>query len=215
MDPLSKLITQGSPAALNLVKSLLNRPMLINLGKIGGMEGQGLPFAIPLETEDHSQDGSAQVSESLLITKDQKTNVADNVAPGPWEWNMSGYIPGIPLLEPTNFFTPFVTLNTNLLKLAFKKGYVLVFKDIDAEIYTYTVIKSLSIKTQADCRNATPFRMTLRELNLLSVTNSNKSETAAKSFPSDGQIIGGVLKVGSTVAGAVTAGPKILTAIGG
>lgn len=199
MDALTKLVTQGSPAALNLVKSLLATPILINPGVINSRD-QGMPFAIPLETETNSQTGSAEVSESLVITKNQKRNLTDNVAPGAWSWNLSGYIPGITALEPTNKFTPFVMMNTALLRNAYKQGYVLIFKDIDAAIYKTVAIQSLTINPQADCRNKTPFSMTLKEINVLEALNSDESETKKKSFPSAGTLAGDALLAGTSLA---------------
>lgn len=213
MDALSQLIVQGSPAALNLVRSLLNTPMLINTGFVGDAR-QGLPFAIPLETEDHSQQGSAQVSESLVITANKKVSVADNVAPGSWEWSLSGYIPGITALEPSNYFTPFVRLNTNLLKNAFKQGYVLIFKDVDAAIYTKVVIKQLTIRTQADSRNKTPFTMTLKEINTITTRNTDETQQELLSNPTLGTILGDALNAGSTIAvNAATDAAALVSAI--
>lgn len=172
MESMSKLVAQGAPGALKMVKSLLDTPTLINPGFFGTLK-QGLPFFVQIQTESHVQQGDALVSESLVIAKGKKANIADNVAPGPWEWNLSGYILGMPSLELTNLFTPFVTLNTTLLKNAFKKGYILTFKDVGGAIYKRVAIKRLSIKTEADTRNAVPFSMTLKEINMMDVLAPN------------------------------------------
>lgn len=177
MESLTRLVAQGAPGALKMVKSLLDTPALINTG-FSGEASQGLPFVVPLDTESHVQQGDALVSESLVITQTQKKNIADNVAPGSWEWSLSGYIPGMPDLELTNLFTPFVKLNVSLLKNAFQKGYILTFKDIDASIYKRVVIKRLSIKTDSDARNAAPFSMTLKEINVLDTLAEQKSSLA-------------------------------------
>lgn len=166
MESMSKLVAQGAPGALKMVKSLLETPTLINPGFFGSLK-QGLPFAVPIQTESHVQQGDALVSESLVIVQNKKANIADNVAPGSWEWTLSGYIPGMPSIELTNKFTPFVKLNTSLLKNAFKKGYILTFKDADAAIYKRVAIKRLAIKTEAAAKNATPFSMTLKEINMM------------------------------------------------
>lgn len=175
-----------------MVKSLLETPALVNVGFVNGVQ-QGLPFVVPLDTEQHTQQGDALVSETLVITKSgRKANLADNVAPGAWEWSLSGYIPGMPDLELTNLFTPFVKLNVSLLKNAFKKGYVLTFKDVDAAIYKKVVIKRLAIKTEADARNAAPFAMTLKEINTM---DALATET--------GTLAGDARSVGTTVATSV------------
>lgn len=189
MESISRLVAQGAPGALKMVKSLLETPALVNVGFVNGVQ-QGLPFVVPLDTEQHTQQGDALVSETLVITKfGRKANLADNVAPGAWEWSLSGYIPGMPDLELTNLFTPFVKLNVSLLKNAFKKGYVLTFKDVDAAIYKKVVIKRLAIKTEADARNAAPFAMTLKEINTMDALATEM-----------GTLAGDALSVGTTVA---------------
>lgn len=194
-------IKQGNPGALKLAKTLLTTPTLINMGQ-AAETAQGMPFAIPLETEEHSQTGTAQVSESLVITKTQKVNVSDNIAPGAWTWNLSGYIPGIAALEPSNYFTPFVTLFTKLLQNAYKKGYVLIFKDIDATIYKRVVIQSLTVRTQADCKNKTPFRMVLKEINVMDLQAIEKSESETSALPDLGSALGLASSAGLIIASA-------------
>ena len=205
MSSLTKLVTQGAPAALNMVKTLLATPLLINPGIIAGKD-QGMPFAIPLETETNTQSGTAEVSESLILTKTVKKNMTDNVAPGAWTWSLSGFIPGISALEPTNKFTPFVTLNTALLRNAYKQGYLLIFKDIDAAIYKQVAIQNLTIDPQADCRNKTPFSMTLKEVNVMTALGSDAAEKAQSSFPGAGQLAGDAIMAGSTLAVGVGVG---------
>lgn len=204
MDGLSQLVVNGNSTALNLVKTLLDSPMLINPSITKDGLSQGAPFAIPLETETHQQTGNAEVSESLVITAEGKRNVADNVAPGAWTWNLSGYIPGNDALEITNLYTPFVALNSWLIRNAFQNGYVLIYKDIDAQIYRRVVIKSLTISTKADCRNKTPFSMTLKEINVIDdfMADATKSERAAQ--PKAGSITGYTAVAGTVIASKLT-----------
>lgn len=204
MDGLSQLVVNGNSTALNLVKTLLDSPMLINPSITKDGLSQGAPFAIPLETETHQQTGNAEVSESLVITAEGKRNVADNVAPGAWTWNLSGYIPGNDALEITNLYTPFVALNSWLIRNAFQNGYVLIYKDIDAQIYRRVVIKSLTISTKADCRNKTPFSMTLKEINVIDdfMADATKSEKAAQ--PKAGSITGYTAVAGTVIASKLT-----------
>ena len=214
MAELSQMVANGKPSALKLVKKLLDSPMLINLSITADGLSQGLPFAIPLETETHQQTGSAEVSESLVIAATGKKNVCDNVAPGAWTWNLSGYIPGMSALEKTNLFTPFVTLNTQLIKNAFKKGYVLIFKDIDCQIYKRVVIQSLTLSPQKDCRNKMPFSMTLKEINVITGLLSDLTESAAASAVAAGSALGSAAATGTVVAtsaavSAVTAKTKV------
>lgn len=211
MDKFSIALTQGSSGALKLAKTLLTTPTLINQGRIAKGD-QGMPFAIPLETEEHSQTGTAQVSESLIITKTQKVNVSDNIAPGAWTWSLSGYIPGIAALEPSNYFTPFVTLFTKLLQNAFKKGYILVFKDVDATIYKRVVIQSLTVRTQADCKNKTPFSMTLKELNVMDLQTVERTEAQTSAMADLGSALGFSSMAGLTIA--TSAGIGALQSLG-
>ena len=204
MDGLSQLIVNGNPTALNLVKTLLDAPMLVNPSITKDGLSQGAPFAIPLETETHQQTGNAEVSESLLITAGGKKNVADNVAPGAWTWNLTGYIPGNAALEPTNLYTPFVALNSWLIRNAYQQGYVLIYKDIDAQIYRRVVIKSLTINTKSDCRNKTPFSMTLKEINVMDDFLSNMTQSGKAAQPASGSKIGYTAAVGTVVAAKTT-----------
>lgn len=204
MDGLSKLVINGDPAALNMVKSVLTTPTLINTDIL-----QGMPYAIPLDCKSYRQTGSAAVSESLLIVRNGKKNIADNVAPGAWSWEMSGYIPGSKLLEQTNYYTPIVMLNTDILKLWFKRGAVLVFKDMSARIHKRVVIQNLSIDHEPDCANAAPFSMTLKEINM--IEDEGKDEGILSKI-TEGSSLGTALKAGVTVTGTVLNAVNVLSA---
>lgn len=197
-DKFSQSIINGKASALKMAKTMLTTPTLVYTGEYD--KGVTAPFAIPLEVETHQQEGAAEVSESLVIAKNQKITVADNVAPGSWSWQLSGYIPGISALEPTNFFTPFVTLFTELLKTAFKRGYVMIYKDIDAKIYRRVVIKSLSISEKSDCRNKKPFSMMLKEINVMDDILASATEAASKAIPGIGSSLGSAISLGCTMS---------------
>jgi len=203
---LEKALVHGSPSALKLVKTLLNTPTLIYTGGQGG-----LPFVIPLETENHRQSASAQVSESLVIASDKKRYLTDNLAPSSWSWTLSGYIPGIAALEPTNYFTPFVTMFTEMLKLWFKNGYVLNFKDIDARVYKNCVIQSLDIDTQKDCRNKTPFSMVLKEINVLNPEEADLSLAQKAANAVTSPILGAAISGGTMLAGTMMSGSATIS----
>lgn len=204
MDAITKAILNSSPTALNFVKTLLATPMLINPGFNVYKNQSALPFAIPIEPESHSQSLSAEVSDSLIIVKDNKKSVADNIAPGTWQWQISGYIPGIPELEPTNKYTPFVTLNTRLLKMAAEKGYVLKFKDIDSSVYSNVVIKQVAINTQKDCRNRTPITITLKEISVMENATANLTTAEKNATTEAGSVLGNALNFGITTGAKVT-----------
>lgn len=201
-DGLTLKITQGDRVALNLVKTLITTPTLINLDPL-----QGAIYAIPIEAEANQKSGSAEVSESLVISSDAKKNITDNVAPGSKTWTLSGYIPGNKYLEPTNYFTPFVRLNTDILWMWFERGAVLIFKDADAQIYKRVVIKDLTTSWNKECANKTPVSITLKEINVIEtgvleqLTGvKNALDRAKKSIAVVGSIFGTAASLGSTIA---------------
>lgn len=171
---LSYALKLGSQRAVEMVKSAIQNPMLISTSP---------KWAISLEVETITQTGEAEVSERAVIVPGSgvKSYLNDNVAPGAWTWQMSGWIPGDPLLEPTNLFTPVVMMNVFFLRKAFRNGSRIIFKDTDQMVYKNCVIQSLSIDTKGDCRNKRPFTMTLKEIVELKATISDKTDLEALS----------------------------------
>lgn len=205
MDGLSLKITEGNRKALALAKTLVTTPTLINTDI-----RQGALYAIPLEVETNQKSAAAEVSESLVISTDAKKFITDNVAPGAKTWRLSGYIKGVPRLEPTNYFQPFVQLHTDILWNWFTHGAVLTFKDGNAQIYTRVVIKDLQTAQQKDSANATPFTLTLKEINVMETSIADLPDVdtgdpvkLAKSIPAIGSKIGKALSLGMTAATAV------------
>lgn len=198
-DFITQLTTGGIGAArvADELRSLLNNPMLINTGKESNQMGA---FAIPIEVESYRQSMSATVSESVVIAAAGKENLTDNVAPGAWTWDLSGYIPGNPVVEQTNFYTPFVKLNTNLLKNAAKKGFIFKYRDMDNAIYKRVVIQKIDVAFQADCRNRTPVSLTLREINSLEDIMASLTAAEESANPVLGSIGGSALDCGVTLA---------------
>ena len=202
MDGLTLKIIEGNRKALALAKTLITTPTLINVDPT-----QGATYGIPLDAETNQQRASAEVSESLVIAMDAKKFISDNVAPGSRSWQLSGYIRGIPRLEPTNYFQPYVMLHTQILWGWFNKGAVLWFKDGDSKIYPRVVIKDLQTAQQKDSANATPFTMTLKEINVMDTTALNFSDSATgdvnklkKSIPTIGSTLGAAVDLGVTAA---------------
>lgn len=205
MDGISLKITNRNRKALALAKTLVTTPTLINTDP-----KQGAIYAIPLEAETNQKRAAAEVSESLVISTDAKKYIADNVAPGAKSWNLSGYIKGIPRLEPTNYFQPFVLLHTDILWNWFTHGAVLIFKDGDARIYNRVIIKDLQTAQQKDSANACPFTMTLKEINIMETSTADLPDNAtddanrlAKSRPMIGAAIGAAAALGMTAANIV------------
>lgn len=171
---LSYALKLGSQRAIELVKSTIQNPMLISISPA---------WSISLEVETITQTGQADVSKRAVIVPGSgvKSYLNDNVSPEAWSWQMSGWIPGNPLAEPTNLFTPVVTMNVFFLKKAFRNGSRIIFKDVDQMIYKNCVIEALSIDTKSDCRNKKPFSMTLKEIVELKATISDKTDLEALS----------------------------------
>lgn len=214
MDGLSLKITNGNRKALALAKTLATTPTLINTDI-----KQGAVYAIPLDVETNQKSATAEVSESLVISTDTKKYVSDNIAPGSKSWRLSGYIRGIPRLEPTNFFQPFVQLHTDILWNWFTRGAVLIFKDGNAQIYQNVVIKDLQTTQQKDSANATPFTITLKEINVLdtSPVEVEDSDTLdigklIKSRPVIGSAIGATVSLGVTAAETVETAADLASA---
>lgn len=202
MNGLTLKITSGNKRALALAKTLVTTPTLINIDIT-----QGAVYALPLEVETNQKSASAEVSESLVIAMDVKKFINDNIAPGSRSWQLNGYIKGIPRLEPSNYFQPFVQLHTDILWNWFRHGAILIFKDGNAQIYQRVVIKSLQTSQQKDSANATPFTMTLKEINLMDTTELNSvTNTISKfknSLPTIGSAIGAAAELGVTAAETV------------
>lgn len=214
MDGLSLKITNGNRKALALAKTLATTPTLINTDI-----KQGAVYAIPLDVETNQKSATAEVSESLVISTDTKKYVSDNIAPGSKSWRLSGYIRGIPRLEPTNFFQPFVQLHTDILWNWFTRGAVLTFKDGNAQIYQNVVIKDLQTAQQKDSANATPFTITLKEINVLDTSPLEVEDSDTldigkliKSRPVIGSAIGATVSLGVTAAETVETAADLASA---
>ena len=151
----------GNSAALRMLKSYTMNPVLISTE---------LPyvFYIPIEAEHITQHADAQVSEALLYTpgNGDKTMIADNVAPGSWTWQISGYINGLGE-NIINYLNLGARVHAELLKKAFMAGQRMVFKDMDGTPYKNVVIQSIDISPSADCKNKIPVSLTLKQINVI------------------------------------------------
>jgi hypothetical protein len=208
MDGLTLNIINGDRKALALAKTCVTTPMLINYDI-----RQGAIYAIPLSVETNQKQAAADVSESLIISTDAKKNIADNVAPGSKSWRLSGYIKGIPSLEPSNYFQPFVQMHEDILWSWFERGAVLVFKDGDAHFYENIVIKDLQTSQQKDSANAVPFTMTLKELNTMT-TNLVDLQDLASGKLDPKRILSSIPVIGSTLGAPLTLGMTSAETVG-
>lgn len=188
-------IIGGSAIALKFAKTMFGNPTLSYRAGESGPK-----TTVPLEVENHQQNVSADISESLVITKDYKKNISDNVAPGAWSWDISGYIPGsiagavVP--DMTNYFTPLVKKNTDILRAWAKEGTILEYKDIDKNVYKRVAIKSLSVSIQADAKNKQPFSMQLKEINVMDDLSLIQDVVEQASTPASGSALGNTAEMG-------------------
>lgn len=191
-------ISAGDPKILQMVKTMLDNPMIVSLGSI--------PWAVSLEVETYSKSSNAEVSKFPVVVPGTgiKQFLSDNVSPEPLTWQLSGYIPdniaGVPnLADPfkTCWFTPLVDLNQFLLWRAYQDGARIMFKDMDNFPYLNCVISHLETYYQKDCKNKMPFKMTLQEIKVIEMSESELTETEANA---DADKAAGGGDMGSTAA---------------
>lgn len=224
---LSELVAKDNASAVALVKTVLSQPALIldwtdNIFNVDfgddawavvkqraldAVTALAAPYMsyIPIEVKSVHQTGRAEVSENLIIAgasgKGSRQYIADNVAPGPWEWTLDGYIPGDSLIEHTARFTPIVGLNRMLVRLAYMNGLRLFYKDLDCVIYDNVVIQSLDIGWDPEVQNKTPVSMTLKRVNiqnLAEISNTTFSGSGTTvSTPASGTASGDPVNLGS------------------
>jgi len=192
---LGKAVIKKDPRALRMVRTMIENPAIVSTNP---------PFAVSLEVESYEKSATAEVSQIPIITvgATSKTILNDNVAPQPKEWSLSGYIGGDSQIEQTNQFTPIVRMNTDFLWLAFSLGSRIIFKDIDQQLFTNCVISAFSTSYQKDCKNKTPFSMTIRELVKIDAETSELTLTENVS-----QADGGASDMG-TVSGSKWGDPQ-------
>ena len=154
-----RLLAIGSNRALSYAKTMLENPALIG-GTVGFLN---------LEATNCTINGDAEVSENLIVGSQGKEYITDNVAPGPWKWDVTGYIPGNDAVDITNYFQPTLKFNISRLMQSYKKGERLTFKDCNCVPFKNVVIKHLAIDTVPDAQNHAPFTMTLQQIEILTV----------------------------------------------
>ncbi len=175
-DSLYNLVISRDSKVLNMVKDLVTNPTLICTKP---------PFVISLEVEQYSKNGSAEVSQHPVIVPGTgvKQYLNDNVAPQPYTWDLSGYIPGNNIVEKTNLFTPLVEFNTDLLWMAYERGAILTYIDMNQKRYNNVVIESMSTQYQSECKNKRPFSMTLREIKVIKASIAELTEEEKNALP--------------------------------
>jgi len=202
MDGLILKLIEGNSAAINLAKTVISTPTLINKDLT-----QGAVSAVPLEVETNQKIAQAEVSESLIISSEAKKYVSDNVAPGSKSWNLTGYLVGNRALEQSSLFQPTLKMITDILWQWFERGAVLIFKDGNSQIYDNVVIKSLQTSQVKDAADAVAFTMTLKEINVMETGLSGliggisgTLNRVKKSIAAVGSVLGPAAGLGSVVS---------------
>lgn len=192
---LGNAIIQGNARAASLAKSMVENPTLISTTS-------PYIFTISLECESYRQYSDADVAESIVISteSDAKKYISDNVAPRPWTWELSGYIPGLSSIEKTNLYTPIVATNRLFLRKVFEKGIRLRFKDMYNKVWDNVVIQNLELSTEADCKNKQPFKMTLKRIDTLSTKSDAEELGIELAEVAAGSIAGAVASLGTSAA---------------
>lgn len=195
-------VVSGSASALQLVKSLVQNPTLI-------CTEAPYVYAISLECDIYRQYADADVAESVVISTDSdaKKYISDNVAPRAWTWELSGYIPGLELIEKTNLYTPIVATNRLFIRKTFEKGLRITFKDMYNKVWKNVVIQNLELTTTAECKNKQPFKMTLKKIDTLSQYSklSDAQELGAELAEAQiGSIAGAAATLGTTTCEQVS-----------
>lgn len=184
---LLNLIASGAGAALALVKQYVGNPVIV----FGAT-------SVPIQTFRYLPRISAEVSRKVIIDMTGKRKITDNVAPGPHEWHIEGYIGGFPV-EFSSLFMPSIGIFRDGLDAAFLSRQPLDFFDADQKAWTLAgghpvLITDLEFEKVPDTENRLIVRIDLRELYFLSaqITSINPTDAVtAFATPPAGDAAGG------------------------
>lgn len=176
------LIASNAAAAINLVRAYVGNPTIVFNG-----------VSVPIQTYRYVPRIEAQVSTKVLVDMTGKKLVTDNVAPGPHEWHIEGYIGGMPI-EFSSIWMPSIASFRDALDAAFLSRQPLDFYDADRKAWTLlggnpVMITSLEFEKSPDTENRLIVRIDLRELRFLSAqisTVSPQDVVAQTATPANG-----------------------------
>ena len=118
------LIAEGSAAAVAVLQTYIGSPKIV----YGDL-------TVPIQAFRYVTRESAVVSKKVLVDMTGKKNVTDNVAPGPHEWHIEGYIGGTPL-ELSLLYMPSIATLRDILDAAYWSRQALDFYDADQRGWT-------------------------------------------------------------------------------
>jgi hypothetical protein len=185
---LYNLIASNAALAISLIKQFVLNPVLAG---------------VPIQCYRYLFDGEADVSKQVLVNLQQgKQNVSDNVAPGPHEWQLEGYVGGMPV-ELSSQFMPSIASMRDLLDKAYLSRDSVTFFDKYQRAWTVMIVH-FGYEIPPDTQNRLVVRLHLRELNSLTVSTvaAAQDEIAAAANPPDGTVTGAPAILGNTQAAA-------------
>lgn len=159
---------------------------------------------VPIQVYKYVPRQNAEVSKHVLVDlTGGKKFVNDNIAPGPHEWQLEGYIGGFPI-EAVGRYEIMPSINTmrDILDTAFQSRQTVTFIDADRKLWPMVAIEDFQQERTPDVQNRLQVRLTIRELNVLSVT-AVVQQVASAAAP----VVGST--DGATVSGPATA-PELL-----
>ena len=197
---LLNLIAEGSATALTVLRQYTGNPKVV----YGDL-------VVPIQAFKYVTRESAVVSKKVLVDMTGKKNVTDNVAPGPHEWHMEGYIGGTPL-ELSILYMPSLGTYRDMLDAAYWSRQALDFYDADQKGWTLAsghpvCIELFEYEKVPGEQNRLRVVLDLRELIFAEVQTSFVSPldpVAATATPTDGGASGAPAAAGAT---EVTAEP--------
>lgn len=197
---LYSLLLSNSASALSLIKGYLTTPILAG---------------VPISPTLWRPSSKAQVSRKVLVDVQGKKNVTDNVAPGPHEWDVEGYIGGAPF-ELTSRYMPSLSFARDLLDTAFYSRQMLSFLDVEHREWQ-VLMEDFQHERRADEQNRIFVRLHLVELNLIvtAITlGQDLPEVAAAASPAAGSDAGPPAGQGTTQASPLPANSLMFQTLG-
>ena len=157
--------------------------------------GHALVGGVTIYVQTYREIADSDVSIQLLMAKEgDKKWVADNVAPKPRSWQISGYITAIGAVEPSALLGYTLLAKKKQLMAMRNSREVINCKTMDNELVRVT-IPELAFEHAGEVLNGIPVTMRLQEMVVVSVESSNGVQDPA--LPPSGTASGGETDIGS------------------
>jgi len=196
MSNVFQLAATGIPDLANVILSYRSTPVIggtpasgILLNAVTG--GIALASGVYLYAETYEEVAQADVSQQLILAADGTRKwVADNIAPQPRVWNITGYLKAmianiVPI--PTAYLAGFnLSAQKQKLLTMQKQRATFPFKTTDNELVQSVAIVDLHFSPIAQSGNTLPFQIKLQEVPYLTVTESDVSDVSMATPPAGG-----------------------------